>query len=101
MLLFFFCLCYFFFKQKTANEMRISEWSSDVCSSDLTLDFGERVEGAATLAAGFIDLDALFAVPGAERPSPAMVLYEFADEVLTQAAALGNGTLTLDRKSVV
>ena len=61
----------------------------------LTLDFGERVEGAATLAAGFIDLDALFAVPGAERPSPAMVLYEFADEVLTQAAALGNGTLTL------
>src|SRR3546814_3675939 len=31
-LLFFF----FFFKQKTAYEMRISDWSSDVCSSDLT-----------------------------------------------------------------
>jgi uncharacterized protein involved in outer membrane biogenesis len=61
----------------------------------LTLDFGEHVEGAATLAAGFIDLDALFAAPGAERPSPAMVLYEFADEVLTQTAALGNGTLAL------
>src|SRR3546814_10476348 len=30
------CLCYFcFFKQKTAYEMRISDWSSDVCSSDL------------------------------------------------------------------
>src|SRR3546814_5528136 len=30
-------LCYFifFFKQKTAYEMRISDWSSDVCSSDL------------------------------------------------------------------
>src|SRR3546814_3502175 len=28
----------FFFKQKTAYEMRISDWSSDVCSSDL-LDF--------------------------------------------------------------
>src|SRR3546814_5601939 len=28
----------FFFKQKTAYEMRISDWSSDVCSSDL--DFG-------------------------------------------------------------
>src|SRR3546814_10999176 len=26
---------YFFFKQKTAYEMRISDWSSDVCSSDL------------------------------------------------------------------
>src|SRR3546814_4646558 len=27
--------CLFFFKQKTAYEMRISDWSSDVCSSDL------------------------------------------------------------------
>src|SRR3546814_10581663 len=38
-----FCFCipgcilsrFFFFKQKTAYEMRISDWSSDVCSSDL------------------------------------------------------------------
>src|SRR3546814_11873104 len=29
-------MCIFFFKQKTAYEMRISDWSSDVCSSDLT-----------------------------------------------------------------
>src|SRR3546814_8612839 len=29
-------LIFFFFKQKTAYEMRISDWSSDVCSSDLT-----------------------------------------------------------------
>src|SRR3546814_1964834 len=28
-------VCCFFFKQKTAYEMRISDWSSDVCSSDL------------------------------------------------------------------
>src|SRR3546814_2312299 len=28
-------MCLFFFKQKTAYEMRISDWSSDVCSSDL------------------------------------------------------------------
>src|SRR3546814_21174608 len=28
---------FFFFKQKTAYEMRISDWSSDVCSSDLRL----------------------------------------------------------------
>src|SRR3546814_981596 len=28
---------FFFFKQKTAYEMRISDWSSDVCSSDLPL----------------------------------------------------------------
>src|SRR3546814_6870473 len=32
--------CFFFFKQKTAYEMRISDWSSDVCSSDL-VNFGE------------------------------------------------------------
>src|SRR3546814_1827800 len=36
-------LCFFFFfKQKTAYEMRISDWSSDVCSSDLL----DRREGA-------------------------------------------------------
>src|SRR3546814_9332400 len=29
---------FFFFKQKTAYEMRISDWSSDVCSSDLRID---------------------------------------------------------------
>src|SRR3546814_7685438 len=28
---------FFFFKQKTAYEMRISDWSSDVCSSDLSI----------------------------------------------------------------
>src|SRR3546814_1158618 len=32
-------LVFFFFKQKTAYEMRISDWSSDVCSSDLHGDF--------------------------------------------------------------
>src|SRR3546814_10803466 len=31
-------LLFFFFKQKTAYEMRISDWSSDVCSSDLDTD---------------------------------------------------------------
>src|SRR3546814_4381988 len=30
-------LFFFFFKQKTAYEMRISDWSSDVCSSDLAI----------------------------------------------------------------
>src|SRR3546814_8413501 len=32
------CGTFFFFKQKTAYEMRISDWSSDVCSSDLRVD---------------------------------------------------------------
>src|SRR3546814_5449598 len=33
---------FFFFKQKTAYEMRISDWSSDVCSSDLCPERGRR-----------------------------------------------------------
>src|SRR3546814_4503372 len=36
------CGLFFFFKQKTAYEMRISDWSSDVCSSDL-LEHGAAV----------------------------------------------------------
>src|SRR3546814_10469122 len=35
MVCFIMWLFFFFFKQKTAYEMRISDWSSDVCSSDL------------------------------------------------------------------
>src|SRR3546814_17002585 len=35
---------FFFFKQKTAYEMRISDWSSDVCSSDLRPDMRGGVE---------------------------------------------------------
>src|SRR3546814_9523960 len=34
----FLLFVFFFFKQKTAYEMRISDWSSDVCSSDLAFN---------------------------------------------------------------
>src|SRR3546814_3704040 len=40
---------FFFFKQKTAYEMRISDWSSDVCSSDL---------GGRVFRRGYRELDA-------------------------------------------
>src|SRR3546814_4495039 len=55
---------FFFFKQKTAYEMRISDWSSDVCSSDLVVDHftdadvadrphkAHRVEGQQALEEG-------------------------------------------------
>src|SRR3546814_1570812 len=46
-ILFFFC-----FKQKTAYEMRISDWSSDVCSSDLSKAIGWGVDGLILLTAG-------------------------------------------------
>src|SRR3546814_5636715 len=35
---------FFFFKQKTAYDMRISDWSSDVCSSDLICRLGNLVQ---------------------------------------------------------
>src|SRR3546814_4781347 len=42
-------LLFFFFKQKTAYEMRISDWSSDVCSSDLDSEEGPAEGGQRTL----------------------------------------------------
>src|SRR3546814_10974762 len=47
---FYVWLFFFFFKQKTAYEMRISDWSSDVCSSDLSCG-GFRRGGVGGLAA--------------------------------------------------
>src|SRR3546814_12889106 len=41
-MLVFFWLLFFFFKQKTAYDMLISDWSSDVCSSDLAIMSGPR-----------------------------------------------------------
>src|SRR3546814_5008132 len=52
----------FFFKQKTAYEMRISDWSSDVCSSDLQFQpavgaFEDRARHEATDASETVDCD--------------------------------------------
>src|SRR3546814_8546669 len=52
----FYCL-FFFFKQKTAYDMRISDWSSDVCSSDL--EHGAERRGDAPDGAGQIVGDRL------------------------------------------
>src|SRR3546814_14767182 len=41
------CIFFFFFKQKTAYEMRISDWSSDVCSSDLNMAVDRSPDGPA------------------------------------------------------
>src|SRR3546814_7940287 len=54
---------FFFFKQKTAYEMRISDWSSDVCSSDLArenyqivLAFRDRLIRYGTVEACYLSL---------------------------------------------
>src|SRR3546814_3099861 len=47
-------LCIFFFKQKTAYEMRISDWSSDVCSSDLSKESLARICGKSSAVPGLL-----------------------------------------------
>src|SRR3546814_820556 len=46
-------MLFFFFKQRTAYEMRISDWSSDVCSSDLVAARRRRDDGVADMPVGF------------------------------------------------
>src|SRR3546814_3062271 len=60
---------FFFFKQKTAYEMRISDWSSDVCSSDLESTKAGEI-AALALGAGVIvpdDLPRLFKLRGSRQ----------------------------------
>src|SRR3546814_2701944 len=54
------CCVLFFFKQKTAYEMRISDWSSDVCSSDLHTQASQvaHVNGEFVLTTGHGELRA-------------------------------------------
>src|SRR3546814_17583594 len=75
---------FFFFKQKTAYELRISDWSSDVCSSDL----------------------ADSAVPLRHAPCPAAAIHSSfragaASMPMSGRPALISATETQDRKSVV
>src|SRR3546814_18240839 len=65
--MFFFFVCVFFFKKKTAYEMRISDWSSDVCSSDLAAI--EKLKGDA------IDEDAIAALLGASLVAPVLTAH--------------------------
>src|SRR3546814_3941131 len=55
----YFFFFFFFFKQKTAYELRISDWSSDVCSSDLIATAGVQVGRPIIGGAGTIELPAI------------------------------------------
>src|SRR3546814_14752858 len=78
-------LFFFFFKQKTAYEMRISDWSSDVCSSDLIVQIDHRGPGA--LAALVL------------HPLP--VIFAFMEIIVVRAEMLAGGVaLALHRLAV-
>src|SRR3546814_2914046 len=70
-----FCF-FFFFKQKTAYEMRISDWSSDVCSSDLEVVdaclamIDRQLEGGTPLSIE----ELMQIVPAPDFPTGAMIL---------------------------
>src|SRR3546814_1759990 len=77
---------FFCFKQKTAYELRISDWSSDVCSSDLAPLVGgigghPRVARAGTLAVAAASLAAIVAVFGAIAPRAVRHLADLLEKV--------------------
>src|SRR3546814_20034033 len=79
---------FFFFKQKTAYEMRISDWSSDVCSSDL--------DGAPSLALYRINLaivEAAVAVADTRRDSALDLPTETLDEMRAGIDLDGDGKI--------
>src|SRR3546814_8006987 len=99
-------ICFFFFKQKTAYEMRISDWSSDVCSSDLDLCDVPLVTIDGADARDFDD--AVFAEPDDDPKNPGgwhlliaiadVAHYVRLDSALDRAAyARGNTTYFPDR----
>src|SRR3546814_5518519 len=94
---------FFFFKQKTAYEMRISDWSSDVCSSDLGVGTGREDARCPAPQPG---------TPRPPRPHARDRHCRHADHAATAAAEIGNqverhhrraigGADQIERKSVV
>src|SRR3546814_11794993 len=84
-------IVFFFFKQKTAYELRISDWSSDVCSSDLLLRIRARI--------GQEILEGIAALFTADRPVERVIATA---EALRHRRHIGRRDLECgDRKSVV
>src|SRR3546814_2900104 len=76
---------FFFFKQKTAYEMRISDWSSDVCSSDLLGRQHDRDD---------LRIDAFAALDVADAGAVEHVLYTVLDDL----AQLGRNHLDVSTR---
>src|SRR3546814_3563413 len=81
---------FFFFKQKTAYEMRISDWSSDVCSSDLFMVHDPEVGKIMGYDRGILASTEQFdAYKPTDAPNKAIAQYE---EDVAAAGVLGTIT---------
>src|SRR3546814_6773917 len=97
---------FFFFKQKTAYEMRISDWSSDVCSSDLLAE--RKSKSPLFLQIGFPGPHPLYdplpgfldAYQGVDIPVPHPTEAELAAQPPSHAVLRNNMIRNQDRKSV-
>src|SRR3546814_6962614 len=65
---------FFFFKQKTAYEMRISDWSSDVCSSDLLAVRDDIFDLGHASAEKFLDIGQILDPRRDEEALPAAIM---------------------------
>src|SRR3546814_9948421 len=87
---------FFFFKQKTAYEWRISDWSSDVCSSDLRRKAREAVLQGFTVAREYGEAGG----PRAAEAESRLDLFDVASGILSRDIC-ANTVRAADRKSVV
>src|SRR3546814_8743855 len=96
---------FFFFKQKTAYEMRISDWSSDVCSSDLTSGSTGRPKGVMhshRTALSFVDWCSDEFAPRAEDRFSSHAPFHFDLSILDLYVSIKHGAAIVligDRKS--
>src|SRR3546814_2507101 len=91
----------FFFKQKTAYDLRISDWSSDVCSSDL---IERRNSSPAMPASRAVEETRMPDAPPPQRSVVASIASTFANALPSRTTTPGkppSRTMRLDRKSVV
>src|SRR3546814_1847522 len=88
----------FFFKQKTAYEMRISDWSSDVCSSDLPASPAV----AEKWAGGGHDGMEYFALPDVDANSRGLLAmnYEYPDFNILMAGDYDPAAASADQKAI-
>src|SRR3546814_11408300 len=94
-------VCYFFFKQKMAYEMRISGWSSDVCASDLGLQALYELDMSYRSSARFETDRRYWAALTTDMHEPVRLTERRASQSMPQRMVTRTMDPARDRKSVV